>query len=225
MKREAFISVAVEHELAGGYLVTQMLTLRHRTYQDSKEKYVNLNKVWGKMLNKSAFKTSRARAGSPEYLKIQEEVLNETGWFPHIHLVWFFSKTITRRESKAFTSSVAALWSATANTWTSTGADPKFQNPKTLTRGSAISEGWYLFKHGFHNLASDTKALIKNGHKYSLKPFEVFQLFLITGEVQLAEAWLEFQKASYGTTRVKFSKGLNKRIEELKIDFQVDDDF
>lgn len=222
IKREDFIAVAFDHEQSGGYLITQLLTLRHGTYQDSKEKYINLNKVWGKMLNKSAYKTARTKAGSPEYLKVQEEVLNETGWFPHVHIVWFFDKETTKKEANAFTGSVSALWSATANTWTSTGAHPKFQRPKTLTKGSAISEGWYLFKHGFHDLASDPKTFIKNGQKYSLKPFEVFQLFLITGEVQLAEAWLEFQKASYGTTRIKFSRGLNRRIEELRAKVQLD---
>jgi hypothetical protein len=130
-------------------------------------------------------------------------------------MVWFFDKSVSRKAAKEFTSAISRLWSETANKWTNSGADPEGQESKKLTKGSARRFGQYLFKHGFHDLKLGVKALVTNETKYSIKPFELFRLFLDTGLLSFGEAWLDFQKASYGTTRAKFSRGLRLHLKVL----------
>jgi hypothetical protein len=215
IKREEYIALADNHESNGGFLVTQVLTIRSTFDQNSKDKYKDLNNVWSRMINKSAFKSARLKVSQPEYLRVQEEELNETGWFPHLHIVWFFDKSVSRKAAKEYTSAVSRLWSETANKWTDSGADPQGQGSKKITKGSSKTFGQYLFKHGFHDLKLNVGDLVTNETEYSIKPFELFRLFLDTGLLGFGEAWLDFQKASYGTTRAKFSRGLRLRLNVI----------
>ncbi len=199
IRRAQFEVAAEEWVNGGGYLMQLKLSLRHDPGVPSRAKYVGLTKTWTRLRNRSRYVALAESVGNPHFVKILEEVVTSTGLFPHLHVVWLFDKTVTRKSARYFLDEVMRLWCESANVH-SLGAEMPGQYQGKLSSDNVAGFSWYFFKHGYFDLH------LRPQDQDELDPFEAYRRFLITGEVEYLIYWVDFEAASEGQIRVRFSR-------------------
>lgn len=132
----------------GGFVVGQTLTLENSDALRAPRKYSYLAATWGNMINRPRFKRALTAAGNPMLAKVLEEQLGELGWFPHLHLTWFFSSKIGIAKAHEFLEEISRIWCEAATSASELSASLGCQYIFEIDQTSAKPLGQYLFKHG-----------------------------------------------------------------------------
>lgn len=197
--RRAQFEVAAEAWVSkGGYMMQLKLSLRNDPSVPSRDKYIGLAKTWTRLRNKSRYVALADSVGDPHFVKILEEVITPSGLFPHLHVIWLFDKEVMKKSARYFLQEVMRLWCEAANAY-SLGAEIAGQRLGRLSNDNVPGIAFYFFKHGYYDLN------LKPQNHDKLDPFEAYRRFQITGEIEYLVFWVDFQAASEGQIRVKFS--------------------
>lgn len=103
-----------------------------------------------------------------------------------------------KTSARYFLQEVVRLWCEAANAY-SLGAEIAGQRVGRLSNDNVRGIAFYFFKHGYYDLN------LKPQNHDKLDPFEAYRRFQITGEIEYLVFWVDFQAASEGQIRVKFS--------------------
>jgi hypothetical protein len=216
--REDALELMLDWKQRGGRFY--FLTLTQRTSIDvpTGDLYRGLTDSWAAMKRSAAYKESNTNAGSPECVKVLEESLSSSGWNVHWHILWFMPNSTKDKAATDFLDRCISQWVKSANKHSALGAEGPSQQWERVSDSPtkfAQTMSRYLFKHGYFDNTETRETLLA---QTVWSPFELLRVFLHTGEVSFGNAWLDFQRSCRGKHRVRFSKGLRERLEELNRD-------
>ena len=212
--RDEFVLVMKSWTSEGGFLVGQTLTLANSDSIRAPQKYFELTATWGNLINRPSFKRAFLGANSPMMMKVLEEQLGEFGWFPHFHLIWFFEQRTQQEQAQQFLDQISRLWCDAAHAVSTLGATMTGQYIFEIDQESPKTMGRYVTKHAYHDLGFLPKTFYETHH--SLSAFEAFRTFAVSGDLELLRRWIEFEVASAGRGRVKFSRSFRLYLNALK---------
>lgn len=186
----------------GNTVYTQTLTLPNRN-KPLIYKHDDLAKSWQKMGKSKRFGKIKRTYGLSQSLRVLEDVLSVNKPFPHYHLTWFFDSNLSEQLVQEFCQEIAKLWvdSALRVGVRGTQAVQQWFGP---IRSSVETYSRYQTKHGFLDLFAHFSA--SNDAQLKLKPLDFLRYLLITGDFEMLDIWLQYEKATFGRRRFQASK-------------------
>lgn len=134
-------------------------------------------------------------------------------WFPHFHVVWFFTESFGYEHMLEFALQVADLWAIYSNQCGASGTRAANQFHDKIDSNTEKQTAQYLFKHGFLDLSFEPATVDLT--KHSLSPFHLLAYTFYVGDADLLDQWEDFEQATSGTRRIVLSPKI--AYEALKV--------
>lgn len=184
-----------------GSVYTQTFTLPNRP-KSLTHKYKDIVSTWGYMVGTKAFQHLKKDFGFSQYFRVTEDVLDGKNSFPHFHLTWFFSSHVSSQHMADFCQKVAELWVLAANRKGIRGAQ-SIQQWSGPVRFGNQSYARYLTKHGYLELSFTPEDWLRNSGR--LKPLDFLRVLVRTGDLDMLDTWLDYERATAGKQRFRAS--------------------
>lgn len=191
-------------------LLTLNLPFSHAS--DLGARYKSLKDCWEALIGDSRIHNLRAKHGI-KYVRVLEERLIDGKWFPHFHVILLIQGVEpSALNFQSYSDPLRLLWASKAQKLGISGTLSSVQDAKQFVNGTHYQLARYLTTNGrvgLH-LDLDTYELAQG----SFSPFELFQIYVATGDADAKNHWEEFEFFSSGKHRFTYSV---KAREDLKV--------
>jgi hypothetical protein len=139
-----------------------------------------------------------------KYVRVLEERLIDGRWFPHYHVILLIQGVETSAESfQEHSTPLRSLWADKARKIGMNRTLSSVQDAKQFVSGTHNRLAGYLTENGRVGLRLEMDSYDLN--RGSFTPFELFQIFVATGDVDARSHWEEFEFFSSGKHRFTYS--------------------
>ncbi len=160
-----------------------------------------LNNLWRKLQQVKSF-TRHLKREQVLSLRVTEFTHRKGVWTPHFHVVWLFGPEMEQSSIDSFLTLASAVWRNKQSNQRGCIPSNRVLHSEPLDPASTKPLAHYLFKCMF--LKVDEHGIVLS--EYLKTPMEYLAGFAKTGEVEYLEAWLQYEQASKGARRYKFSR-------------------
>lgn len=148
-----------------------------------------------------------------KYVRVLEERLIDGRWFPHYHVILLIQGVETSSVSfQEHSTPLRVLWADKARKIGMKKTLSSVQDAKQFIDGSHNRLARYLTENGRVGLRLDVESYELNRGSFS--PFELFQIYLATGDADAKSHWDEFEFFSSRLHRFTYSA---KARDDLKM--------
>lgn len=230
MRRSVDIEMAVaQHLLKGGGIEFVTFTLRHKRSQRLDVLYPAVAGGWRKMWSGSPGQRLKADFEVVGFIRANEITFGTSaGWHPHIHVLVFTKRPMTKTRRAAFKARLHAKWSPWM--FDATGLAPSFERGVTIKPVLTVN-GDVMAKYMVKVQGSEGKAtsvglemaradLKRDTRKDNKTPFQMLEEIVehdSHGEVcrcrMYRAAWGEYEAATKGRRCIEWSKGLREMFD------------
>lgn len=211
---------------AGHGLLFVTLTRSHSMDDDLVDLLASVTDAWASVQRHRAFKRAASAAGYVGPLRATEITHGYNGWHPHLHLLLWLEKPLSRKAARAFEDAIAVLWLGQVDASREHGV-------KAVRVGSQLRDAdamaAYLTKlqdgydgkpAGRWSAASEMlRGDLKKGRSRHLTPFQIAERAAL-GDKRAAALWRHYEAATKGRRCIQWGQKLAAR---LKVDHESDD--
>jgi hypothetical protein len=222
-------TAGLRHTDLGGGLAFGTLTVPHDFGDDLAVTLGIVRETWRKTRENRAVRRLWKRLGLRGFVRSIEITYGRNGWHPHVHVLWFTTRTLTASEILEVGDVVHAAWATAAQSqglrMPTREHGVRVQAIDQSGRGVSALAG-YLAKvqdaYGdSRSVGSEmTRGDLKKGRKKSKTPFELLDAGA-GGNAKAKALWREYERATAGVRCIEASRGL---LAELGVEDQADDE-
>ncbi len=186
-----------------GLLILLTLNLPFSEAMDLGARYDGLRRCWEALMGDSRIQNMRVKNGI-KYFRVLEERLIGGSWFPHFHVVLLIQGVESNDANLlAYSMPLRTLWAEKGRKLGFSATNSSVQDARLYVSGSHNRLANYLTENGRVglNLDLDNYELEKG----SFTPFELFQIYVATGDADAKNHWDDFEFFSSGKHRFTYS--------------------
>ena len=210
------------------------MTLRHMASDSLDDLLTAAGKMYRSVTQSRAVRNRLKALHSQGYIRVLEITHGQNGWHPHFHLVLLFDwdQVLADRalervgapwEDERFDSELQGLADAMHATWAKRAAKEGLGEPlrdffdirtveagdlsKYLTKQTLIPNEKEIAGVGYEMAGRG----LKDGRKDSRTPWQIFDDFTETGDLDDLDLWHAYEAATHGKRSIVFSRGLKDR--------------
>ena len=235
-KRREEIQQIVEGATCDGYAAAFLtMTLRHMAGQSLSKLLDASAKMYRSVMDSRAVRSRLDDLERQGYVRVLEITHGLNGWHPHYHLILLFdwNAVALKRglepseapwKDEQFNEALQDLADAMHATWAKRARKEGLGEPlreffdirpidsadisQYLTKQTVLVINEKEIAGASYETAGRT---LKEGRKDSRTPWDIFQDFTETGDLEYLDLWNEYEQAPKGKRSVVFSQGLKKR--------------
>jgi len=203
-----------------GLLVLLTLNLPFTEGMDLGARYSSLKRCWDGLMRDSRLQNLRAKNGI-KYVRVLEERLIDGNWFPHFHVAILIQGVEPSQQNfQDFSAPLRLLWADKARKVGMPSTLSSVQDAQLFRPGTHYKLAHYLTENGRVGLHLDVESY--DLQKGSFTPFEMFQIFVATGDADAKSHWEEFEFFSSGRHRFTYSVKAREDLHLLKMQRSLD---